>query len=168
MKRSPMPARRSPLEPGIATLARSPMARGTGLARKPPTARTAPVDAPRVPRPRVRYTGPTQAVKDAVAARDGGVCVACGQPGTTWDPLTVHHRKNRGHGGGRAAWRNQPPNLLTLHASLNGALEASTDPVHYGYGWKVRHDKPGTESVLYADGRRYLLADDGTKTEAKP
>lgn len=108
-------------------------------------------------------------VKTAIAARDGHVCVICGCPGTTLDPLVPHHRRGRGAGGSKDPATNLPSNLLALCARDNHWLEDSTDPAHYANGWKVRRNgvrAPSDVPVLYPDGHLYLLTHDARKVPA--
>ena len=128
------------------------------------------MSGPPAPRkaPRGRDTGPDAATRALLEARDGGVCVVCGQPGSDWDPLTTHHRKNRGAGGSKNPGINRPTNLLRVHASINQAFEDS-NPNYYANGWKLRdvRDAP-TTPVLYPDGRWFLLDEQGNRTETDP
>lgn len=149
MKRTPL-ARRTPLT------ARTPLRRAR-MAAEPRT-----LSVPSQIRPQ-RSTGPTAAVQRSVRARDGGVCVVCGQTGTPWDPLVIHHRRNRGQGGSTDPALNQPANLLLVHSSVNSAWEADAGraAVARRAGWKVSRyvDAPETP-VRYPDGW-WLLDDDG-------
>lgn len=122
--------------------------------------RTSPVPYPRRPQ---RSTGPTAAAQRAVRARDGGVCVVCGLPGSPTDPLVIHHRVNRGMGGSKAPEVNEPASLLIVHASINGAFEADPRLIVRAYveGWKVKRPAdPATVPVRYPDGW-WLLDNDG-------
>lgn len=141
-----------------------PIPRRTPLTAGKPLKRTA---GQRVPRP--RYTGPAHDVKASVAARDGHVCVICGRPGTTTNPIVTHHRRGRGSGGSKDPATNRASNLLALCARDNHWLEDSTDPAHYVNGWKVHRNgqhAPAGVPVLYPDGRLYLLTDDARKVPA--
>ena len=110
-----------------------------------------------------RDTGPSRAVKDLVLDRDRNRCVICGQGGDWLDPLVANHRVNRGIGGSTAPWINLPSNLVTVHASENLLLEDEACELFYANGWKVRRGTvlPADVPVLYPDGRRWLLRDDG-------
>jgi len=108
-------------------------------------------------------------VKASVAARDGHVCVICGRPGTTTNPIVTHHRRGRGSGGSKDPATNLASNLLALCARDNQRLEDSTDPAHYVNGWKVHRNgvrQPADVPCLYPDGRLYLLTDDARKVPA--
>lgn len=78
--------------------------------------------------------------------RDGH-CPHCG---TTDDTLVPNHRANRGHGGHKAG--NQPANILTMCADINGAIESDPEVAATAriYGWKLRrHEDP--ESTPFYD-----------------
>lgn len=141
MKRSPMPARTSPLRT-LASIARA------ATARKPP-----------------RRTGPERSVLELVFARDRDTCVpqiVC--DGRDRRALIGHHRLNRGMGGSKHPLANAPSRLLVACWGCNQALEDDTCPEFYENGWKVRH---GVDidacPVLYPDGRWYLLDDQGER-----
>jgi len=85
-----------------------------------------------------RRTDPDRATVKLVRERDGWACVRCGNPAT----LTTQHRVARGMGGTRAAWINQPANLLTLCGS-------GTTGCH---GWVESHPKDAT-ALGYACSR---------------
>lgn len=61
----------------------------------------------------MRNTGPSRATVELVRDRDLHMCARCGAS----QPLTTQHRVARGMGGSRAAWINQPANLVTLCGS---------------------------------------------------
>ncbi|MFG2141894.1 HNH endonuclease [Streptomyces sp. NPDC048650] len=104
-----------------------------------------------------RRTGPTDAVRELVYQRDGGRCVRCGSV----DRLTVHHRVNRGMGGAREQWINQPPNLLLVCTTCNLWFEDNPRD-SYAAGWKVRRPQlPNEVRVLYPGGGLYWLTQDG-------
>lgn len=163
MKRSGMPARSEP------------MRRGTGPRRATPLPHTRPlaVDATQAPlraaqgrRKPPRYTGPPEETVTALILRDRGVCVICGRPGTDWDPLVPHHRKNRGMGGSSNPAINRTSNLLLIHRSENAALEQATRPDFYDRGWKLKDVSAALGTpVLYPDGRWYRLDDEGGRRE---
>jgi hypothetical protein len=74
--------------------------------------------------------------------RDGH-CPHCG---TTDDTLVPNHRANRGAGGHKAG--NQPANILTMCADINGAIESDPEVAARARicGWKLRrHQDPLTE-----------------------
>lgn len=109
-----------------------------------------------------RRTGPTDTVKDLVYQRDGGRCVRC----DSLHRLTIHHRVNRGMGGAREAWINQPHNLLVACELCNGWFE-DHPLTSYEAGWKVRRPHaPDEVEVRYADGGVYRLTADGTRAVA--
>ena len=69
--------------------------------------------------------------------------IHCPHCGTTGDTLVPNHRANRGHGGYKAG--DQPANILTMCAEINGLIE--TDPewaeTARKNGWKLRrHENP--------------------------
>lgn len=140
----------------------APLRRLTPLARKTPLRRSS---LDRAKRPRHRATGPKVSVRDLVFERDHHVCVACGMP----SGLTIQHRVNRGQGGGKAAWRNAPSNLLTLCARDNTDLETDPEKAETGRsrGWKLRAwEDPREIPVVYVDGL-FLLDDNGRRKPAK-
>ncbi|MCX4677698.1 HNH endonuclease [Streptomyces sp. NBC_01433] len=109
-----------------------------------------------------RRTGPTDTVRDLVYQRDGGCCVRCG----SLHRLTIHHRVNRGMGGAREPFINQPHNLLLACELCNGWFEDNPKP-SYEAGWKVRRPQlPDMVEVRYTDGRVYRLSPDGARTAA--
>ncbi|MFJ5142991.1 HNH endonuclease [Streptomyces sp. NPDC088707] len=107
-----------------------------------------------------RRTGPTDTVRQLVHDRDGGRCVRCNTPSS----LTIHHRVNRGMGGAREEWINQPHNLLLVCTTCNSWFEDHPRE-SYGHGWKVRRPMlPGEMTVCYPDDHEYVLYPDGTRT----
>ena len=170
--------RRVPLQRGDKQLQRwTALAPGLPLQRKSEMPRTAPSlprqgalrmsgDTGKAKAPRQRQgrdTGPSRAVRDLVLDRDRNRCVICGQGGDWLDPLVANHRVNRGIGGSTAPWINLPSNLVTVHASENLLLEDEACELFYANGWKVHRGTvlPADIPVLYPDGVRYLLRDDG-------
>lgn len=97
MKRSPMPPRKTPLRSGKPLERKTPLPRGGGLspAGKPRTAKS---------------NRGLDALKGQARRRDGNSCVVCGV--YVGDGGNVHHRRNRGMGGSRAA--NVISNLVTV------------------------------------------------------
>jgi 5-methylcytosine-specific restriction endonuclease McrA len=168
MKRAPLPPRQKPLKAG-APLQRSQGPRRSTLTRTPPRPREARTVAP-VPSQGRKRTGPTRQTRDLVRARDRGVCAWCGLPGTRTDPLVQHHRVNRGSGGSSLAWVNLPANLITCHASVNGAFEGDAviaDRARAA-GWKVPRNgvlRPVDVPVSCWDGT-WLLDDNGGRRKA--
>ncbi|MGW0562877.1 HNH endonuclease [Streptomyces sp. NPDC003016] len=115
-----------------------------------------------------RRTGPTDAVGQLVHHRDGARCVRCNSANS----LTIHHRVNRGMGGAREEWINQPHNLLLVCRTCNSWFEDHPRE-SYSSGWKVRRPMlPGEMPVTYPGGRQYVLYPDGTRapirTSAEP
>ncbi|MFF0481924.1 HNH endonuclease [Streptomyces sp. NPDC004435] len=107
-----------------------------------------------------RRTGPTDEVKDLVHQRDGGRCVRCERA----YGLTIHHRVNRGMGGAREGWVNEPQNLLLVCTLCNGWFEDHPQQA-YDAGWKVRRpQRPQDVEVLYGGGGVYRLAADGARS----
>ena len=159
MKRSPLPPRQKPLKAG-APLQRSQPLRRSTLTRTPPRAREARTVAP-VPSQGRKRTGPTRQTRDLVRARDRGVCVRCGGPGST-----THHRVNRAMGGSSDPTINAPSSLLWICRPCNGAMEDNPGPA-YEAGWKVRRPTvAATVPVQYPDGT-WLLDDNGGRRKAE-
>lgn len=114
--------------------------------------------------PTRRRTGPTDTVRELVYHRDHGQCVRCG----TARSLTIHHRVNRGMGGARESWVNEPQNLLLACTFCNGWFEDNPGQ-SYAAGWKVRRPAlPTAMTVRYRDGREWALFPDGTRTPVTP
>ncbi len=106
-----------------------------------------------------RRTGPTEVVRAIVHDRDGGACVRCGSTHN----LTIHHRVNRGMGGAREPWINQPHNLLLVCTVCNGWFEDHPRE-SYAQGWKVRRPQlPGEVEVRYRDTGLWRLDPDGSR-----
>lgn len=106
-----------------------------------------------------RRTGPTDTVRQLVHHRDGARCVRCNSP----QDLTIHHRVNRGMGGAREEWINQPHNLLLVCTTCNSWFEDHPRE-SYSDGWKVRRPMlPGEVPVTYPSGHQYVLYPDGTR-----
>ncbi|MFJ4342619.1 HNH endonuclease [Streptomyces sp. NPDC088915] len=109
--------------------------------------------------PTRRRTGPTDTVRQLVFHRDGGRCVRCG----TIRDLTIHHRVNRGMGGARELWINQPHNLLLVCRICNSWFEDHPRE-SYSDGWKVRRPMlPSEMAVTYPGGAQFVLYPDGTR-----
>lgn len=154
MRRTPMPARRTPLRNTKA------------LARKTPLRA---VSAGTQARSRARRTNPPPAVSPTVRAllleRAGGRCEVCGAP-TLVTGVNVHHRQPRGAGGSKTPSVNEPPNLLHLCPPCHGLVE-SQRALAYTHGWLVkRPTDPACVPVLLWDGRTVFLTPDGTYQEA--
>lgn len=110
-----------------------------------------------------RRTDPPAATVRLVRERDGHACARCG----TTEGLTTQHRVARGMGGTRAAWINEPPNLLTLCGSgttgCHGWTEANpTKAKQLGYSCP-RYIAPTDHPVRTWRGRVWLLPDGTTK-----
>lgn len=164
--------RRTPLT-SAASLPRSPFPRSTRPVQ-PPVARPA---IPRAPKRATRRTAPSGDVVAAVRDRDGWRCIACGKTAGEWcteaggngvvlDGLVTHHRAGRQMGGSTAAWVNLPANTVTVHSSLNSAMEADPAVMRRAYaaGWKVRRPaSPDTVPVQAWDGW-WLLDNEGGRT----
>lgn len=109
-------------------------------------------------RPR-RRTGPTDLVRALVHDRDHGQCVRCGSRSS----LTIHHRVNRGMGGAREPWINEPQNLLLACTFCNTWFEDNPRQ-SYAHGWKLRRPMlPADMTVRYSDGHEWALFPDGTR-----
>jgi hypothetical protein len=148
LERGGQPLRRKKrLEPGPGALARR-----TELKRKAtPAAAAAPVrngtlEPSAKPKKRQRYTGPSEAVKDALRKRARGLCERCGQrPGK--DP---HHRLARKMGGTKRPWINKLSNLLLLDRRCHDEI-TNTNGHRTEYedaGWVLREGmEPGLTPV---------------------
>jgi hypothetical protein len=108
MKRSPMPPRKKPLRNT------TPLAQGKPLERKTPMPRAGLKSGANPPKPKTAKQAKTNRGLDALKAqarrRDNDSCVVCGV--FVGDGGNVHHRRNRGMGGSRAA--NVISNLVTV------------------------------------------------------
>ncbi|MER6230949.1 HNH endonuclease signature motif containing protein [Streptomyces sp. NPDC001616] len=114
--------------------------------------------------PRRRRTSPTDTVRTLVHVRDGGRCVRCNSSSN----LTIHHRVNRGMGGAREEWINEPQNLLLVCTTCNGWFEDHPRE-SYSHGWKVRRPMlPGEMVVRYPGGTDYALHPDGSRSRVTP
>ena len=168
-----MALRRVPLQRGDKPLTRrTPLAPGLPLQRRSETPRTAPSlprqgalgssrestlarkqlkAIPRPVRPEERRT------RKVVRARSGDLCERCGAPGTN-----MSHRKPVSQGG---LW--EPANLIHLcgmgnASGCHGWVHADPDGIASATGWSLKSwQDPAVESVLYPDGTRWLLRDDG-------
>jgi hypothetical protein len=143
---------------------RTPLKQGKGLSPGKPLKRTAPIasGAPKKPTQRAplartsstpkrapfarkppRHTGTTADVRMIVHARDGGLCVRCGQPASDQD-----HRYGRGAGGTKGEKSeqiNQPAWILTLCGSGNtsgchGWKEANLGDEAARLGYKIKRN----------------------------
>jgi 5-methylcytosine-specific restriction endonuclease McrA len=98
-----------------------------------------------------------QELREAVFNRDR-YCVKCGRP--LADPVAVHHRKLRKHGG--------PDALSNLVALCSPCHNIAPGSVHqnpadsYERGYLVKSwDDPSTAPLTLPNGRKVLLTDDG-------
>lgn len=151
--------------------------RRTGLVRRTPIPRTGGLKSGQPARPATRHrparrdTGPTKAVVALILERAGWQCEVCAghlgeERGRTW---SVQHRHPRQMGGTRAPWINFASNLLVAcghgTAGCNGRIESERSEATDA-GWLVPSGvDPATVPVLLYDGRRVLLADDGSYRE---
>lgn len=119
-----------------------------------------------------RDPNPPRSVKELVYERDGNRCVING-PDCTGVATCTDHRAERGHGGSRAL--NTAACLVAACHLCNGFKEDAT-----GYqrdalrrrGISVQKDSTNEKTaarcrettVLYPDGVRYRLTDDGART----
>lgn len=124
---------------------------------------------------RVRATGPTAAVVDAVIERAQGLCEVGGElilgdvRGVDW---SISHRIPRGMGGSRRPELNQPQNLMLACGSgttgHHGAIEQARAGA-YAAGWLLhRTADPAAEPVLIGGTRWVLLTPDGQYRDCAP
>lgn len=119
-----------------------------------------------------RRSGPSAVVVSMVWQRDGGSCVRCGrglhfsQRGMAW---SVHHRSPRGMGGSKAAWVNQPSNLILLCGTgttgCHSWVEANR-AISLECGWLVPRNGvrlPAEVPVFYPGRGRFMLNEWGEK-----
>ena len=152
MKRSPMPARRTPLKPG------NPAERGTDPARVPQRRRTP------------RDTGPSAAVRSLVHAREGSACAACGIS-ITGRPHSVQHRVARGMGGTPDPEANSLSNLVllcgsaTTPGSCHEACERREPAMRARGFWLYSWENPAEVPIMLASphgsGMTVRLTPDG-------
>lgn len=107
----------------------------------------------------MRKTGPTQAVRDLVYARDGMACTLCG---STY-PLTLQHRRARGMGGTLRPETNSPAALVVLCGSgttgCHGLIEAQPDLAR-ARGYRVgQYVDPADVPILWHGSWRFLTAE---------
>lgn len=157
MKRSSLPPRGKPLDPGTKGLQRtgisrtSPLKRGTG---KPRSTLPCPSPAPKAKKPAV--SPEEKRARQLVKARSGGRCeVGCHEPASDWS-----HRVARSQGG---PWC--PSNGVALCAGHHRWLHANPAAARDQLGWRLRStDKPAEMPVLLAGGW-VLLDEDGGWTQ---
>lgn len=111
-----------------------------------------------------RRTGPSREVREAVMKRDKWRCVRCGRDVTSYG-ANFQHRKPRGMGGTRDASINKPSNGIVLCGSgttgCHGWVETHRAESHEA-GWSIPWwQDPLEVPVLYPDGNKYLLDDEG-------
>lgn len=109
--------------------------------------------------PRLKKTGPTDAVRRLVKVREAWSCARCGTPLPEGSHLgQIHHRRNRGQGGSSMWFINLPCTLVLLcgttadgchgHVTLNRSR-----PQSLAEGWVLRlNDRtdPTTVPVQHA------------------
>ena len=163
MKRTPMPARVTPL------LRTAPLHAAAGLDRRVPLRQAGIKDA--AAKKGTRYTGPDRLTRALVLERDGYACVCCGTP-IAGRPYSLQHRKRRSQGGG-----NSPSNLVVvLGTGTTGCherIDSRRDPGDEAKGYTCRSwQDPALVPVEIrrADGRteRVWLWDDGRYHQEAP
>lgn len=96
-------------------------------------------------------------LRGAVFTRDRH-CVKCGKP--LRDPVAVHHRKLRKHGG-----KDELTNLIALCSPCHNIAPGSVHQnprISYENGWLVHSwDDPAEIPVTLPNGSRALLTNDG-------
>lgn len=107
-----------------------------------------------------RATKPTQAQREQLLERSGGICEKCGQArATNW-----HHRKNASQGG-EASLSNALHLCGSGTTGCHGWITGNPGGAN-PYGWSVRSwQNPLDEPVMYR-GVAVLLGDDGTVNPA--
>src|SRR5690606_37533551 len=111
----------------------------------------------------------------AVLERDGGLCVLRLQ-GCTTVAEVADHRANRGHGGARSL--DGFSNLIaacsrcnglkeTVHGDLRAILEARGVRVPGASTHANTAARAREKTVIYPDGREYLLDDEGGRHEVR-
>lgn len=111
---------------------------------------------------------------NAVIARDGDRCVIAG-PHCLGDALYADHRANRGNGGSKVL--DSITNLIAACALCNGGKEDADGEYRadlIARGVRIEKDSTNaktverarTTPVTFPDGSRWLLLDDGTRTNA--
>lgn len=147
-------ARSKSLDRGTTSLARTPMARTPGPARK----------APSNPAKASRKTGASTETRTVVIERDGGTCQRCGKPGNN-----IQHREGRGMGGrGKAdTERTNGPAWLVVLCGLGNTSgchkEIDSDPAAEADGWIIRRNTVEVDATVVPirtyQGWRRLTAD---------
>ncbi len=116
----------------------------------------------------------TKKQREKVFDRDGGLCIVRG-PSCFGHGQVLHHRANRGMGGAGKTL-DRLSNALLSCSPCNGWIEDSTDELreilivrgvrvipastHAATAARARET-----SVVYPDGRVFMLLDDGTREE---
>lgn len=114
-----------------------------------------------------RLTGfpPTvrEIIKERAGEHDGYIC--CELCGLWSVSAQMHHRRPRQKGGSRRADTNLPSNGVVLCMACHEGIEMfRTDA--YESGWLLRqHQTPTEVPIVYPDGSRFLLGDDGRMYE---
>lgn len=119
-------------------------------------------------RSRVRDTGPSDEVVDAVLGRDSQRCAACGElvsGGRGWG-WSVHHRMARKRGGSTRPFINLPGNLVLLcgHGSVGCHFQVESERVWAeAAGFIVRDGVtvPAAVPISHAVHGLVLLGDEG-------
>lgn len=113
-------------------------------------------------------------VRDAVIARDDGICVLQISPDCSRAASCADHRANRGAGGAKHGVLDQPSNLIAACGFCNGFKEAGADREELlRRGVRVQSDsthqktaeRARTTHVRYPDNRVFYLNDDGTREQ---
>lgn len=106
----------------------------------------------------MKRTGPTQAVRDTVFARDLS-CIVCRE---TYQ-LQVHHRRPRGAGGTSRPESNQAANLVLLCLEHHAWVESNRD-VARNSGYLVPQHADPTDVPIVRHGQWVWLSNDGAVT----
>lgn len=114
---------------------------------------------------RPRYTGPSQATKDALWERAGGRCEVCGKRLDVGAPFSRHHRLPRRMGGTSNPAINTLPNLLLLCGSATTPEGCHQEievmrSVAYGFGYLLRDGQdPAEQPAVIRSQLRWLTRD---------
>lgn len=123
-----------------------------------------------------RYTGPDEAARKLVLARDRYACVCCGRS-VLGQPYSLQHRVARGMGGTSDPAANSPENLLTMLGSgttgCHGRVESRADRDDHGKGyWLRRGESPLLVPVMvfseHDSGATVWLTEDGHYSDEPP
>lgn len=143
------------------------MARGKPLERVPWRRKTVQL-ADNARKTRGRRTGFDRRTTALILDRDGHACVCCGIT-VAQAPITIHHRRNRGHGGSTDPVTNGPANGIACCWPCNGLMEVSAARATEARarGWKlVMGQDPAAVPVVDWAGRTWLLDQHGTRRAA--